>query len=83
MSSNNYGYSYRYGSYGKGSPYSGSSSSCLSIDLCPDLIMALTAAAGAAGVYFLYTAITVKAGRKFPSVHFGDIWDFVLYDRIE
>ena len=37
--------------------------SCFSLDICPDLILALIAAAAAAGFYFLYITITM-AGRK-------------------
>ena len=39
------------------------SGSCFSLDICPDLILALIAAAAAAGFYFLYITITM-AGRK-------------------
>ena len=39
------------------------SGSCFSLDICPDLILALIAAAAAGGFYFLYITITM-AGRK-------------------
>ena len=41
----------------------GGSGSCFSLDICPDLILALIAAAAAGGFYFLYITITM-AGRK-------------------
>ena len=37
--------------------------SCFSLDLCPDLVLAVIAAAAAAGAYFLYITIT-QAGRR-------------------
>ena len=40
------------------------SSSCLSVDICPDLLFAALAAAAAAGFYIIYNAITVKGRRK-------------------
>lgn len=81
-SSYGHGYGYGHGSFGGGSSlFSGTGSSCFTVDVCPDLVMALAAAAGAAGVYFLYTAITVKAGRRFPTFEYGNVWDFVLNGR--
>ena len=40
-----------------------SSGSCFSLDICPDIILALLAAAAAAGFYFIYITITM-AGRR-------------------
>ena len=37
---------------------------CPTVDICPDLILAGLAAAGAAAFFFIYQAITVKAGRR-------------------
>ena len=37
--------------------------SCFSLDLCPDILLAVIAAAAAAGAYFLYITIT-QAGRR-------------------
>ncbi len=50
-----------YGSYSGGHMKSGTS--CFTIDICPDLLIALLAAAAAAAFFFLYQAITV-AGRR-------------------
>lgn len=54
-----------YGSFGSHGSYSGMSSgtSCFTIDICPDLLIAIIAAAAAGAFFFLYQAITV-AGRK-------------------
>ena len=52
------------GSLSGGGDYGMSQSgSCFSLDICPDLILALIAAAAAGGFYFLYITITM-AGRK-------------------
>ena len=48
---------------GGGDSGMGGSGSCFSLDICPDLILALIAAAAAGGFYFLYITITM-AGRK-------------------
>ena len=45
------------------SDMSSSSGSCFSLDICPDIILALLAAAAAAGFYFIYITITM-AGRR-------------------
>ena len=42
---------------------SSSAGSCFSLDLCPDIVLAVIAAAAAAGAYFLYITIT-QAGRR-------------------
>ena len=51
-----------------GSPSGGGgmsgSGSCFSLDICPDLILALIAAVAAAGFYFLYITITMAGRRK-------------------
>ena len=47
------------GGYGMTDP-----GSCFSLDICPDLILALIAAAAAAGFYFLYITITMAGRRK-------------------
>ena len=55
-----------FGSFSSGGGYedSGSNSgSCFSLDICPDILLALIAAAAAAGFYFLYITITM-AGRR-------------------
>jgi MFS superfamily sulfate permease-like transporter len=57
------------GSYSGGGGYGTSPGSCFSIDICPDIILAVIAAAAAAAVYLLYTTIT--AGRKKRS---SDSW---------
>ena len=58
---------------------------CPTVDICPDLILAGLAAAGAAAFFFIYQAITVKAGRRkrsfqnFITSHdFGHIIDFFI-----
>ena len=48
-----------HGGYGMGTP----GGSCFSIDICPDLILALITAAGAAAALGFYLAI-VAAGRR-------------------
>ena len=45
------------------SDMSSSAGSCFSLDICPDIILALLAAAAAAGFYFIYITITM-AGRR-------------------
>ena len=62
------------------------SSSCLSVDICPDLLFAALAAAAAAGFYIIYNAITVKGRRKrsllssrgqisvFNSIYLSDVY---------
>ena len=45
------------------SDMSSGSGSCFSLDICPDIILALIAAAAAAGFYFIYITITM-AGRR-------------------
>ena len=52
-----------YGGHGSFSSGGVGSGSCLSIDICPDLILAAIAAAAGAAVFVIYQAITV-AGRK-------------------
>ena len=42
----------------------GGGDNCPTVDICPDLILAGLAAAGAAAFFFIYQAITVKAGRR-------------------
>jgi hypothetical protein len=59
------------GSYSGGGGYGSSPGSCFSIDICPDIILAVIAAAAAAAVYLLYTTIT--AGRKKRSTGTGDV----------
>ena len=53
------------GSFSSGgySDMSSGSGSCFSLDICPDIILALLAAAAAAGFYFIYITITM-AGRR-------------------
>jgi len=73
------------GSGGHGGSYSGGGSSpgsCFSIDICPDIILAVIAAAAAAAVYLLYTTIT--AGRKKRSSNsgpWGGLADFLNLGR--
>ena len=56
-----------FGSFSSDGSYDGmggsSGGSCFSLDICPDILLALIAAAAAAGFYFLYITITM-AGRK-------------------
>ena len=70
------------GSYsGGGGGYGSSPGSCFSIDICPDIILAVIAAAAAAAVYLLYTTIT--AGRKKRSTSdVGPLVDFLNIGRI-
>ena len=51
---------------GLGGSYSGGygKDSCLTIDICPDLLFAGLAAAAAAGFAFFYMAITMEAERR-------------------
>ena len=56
---------------------------CFTIDICPDLLISGLTAAAAAAFYFIYQAITVKAGRKkrsyqnfFQSYDFNHLLDF-------
>ena len=46
-------------------------SSCLTVDICPDLLFAAIAAAAAAGFYLIYEAITVKGRRRKRSLFFN------------
>ena len=76
-------HSYGHGSFGSLS-LGGAGSSCFSLNICPDLLLAAVAAGGAAAVYLLYTAITTKAGRKKRSLTFFDsfeFWEAVNYGR--
>ena len=78
-----YQHSYGHGSFGSLS-LGGAGSSCFSLNICPDLLLAAVAAGGAAAVYLLYTAITTKAGRKKRSFTFFDsfeFWEAVNYGR--
>ena len=82
-------YGYGGGSYGgTGGSFGslslgGSGSSCFALNICPDLLLAGVAAGGAAAAYLLYTAITVKAGRKkreadssfYTGLEMSDWWD--------
>ena len=71
------------GSYSGGGGYGSSPGSCFSIDICPDIILAVIAAAAAAAVYLLYTTIT--AGRKKRSTSdvgpWGGLVDFLNIGR--
>jgi hypothetical protein len=71
------------GSYSGGGGYGSSPGSCFSIDICPDIILAVIAAAAAAAVYLLYTTIT--AGRKKRSTSelglLGGLADFLNLGR--
>ena len=51
---------------GLGGSYSGGygKDSCLTIDICPDLLFAGLAAAAAAGFAFFYMAITMEASKR-------------------
>jgi len=76
-------HSYGHGSFGSLS-LGGAGSSCFALNICPDLLLAAVAAGGAAAVYLLYTAITVKAGRKKRSFTLFDsfeFWEAVNYGR--
>ena len=42
----------------------GGNGNCISIDICPDIIIAGLVAAGVAGFFLLNMAITVAAGRR-------------------
>ena len=42
----------------------GGNDNCISIDICPDIIIAGLVAAGVAGFFLLNMAITVAAGRR-------------------
>ena len=46
------------------SDMSSSSGSCFSLDICPDIILALIAAAAAGGFYFIYITITMAGKRR-------------------
>ena len=43
---------------------SGGNDNCISINICPDIIIAGLVAAGVAGFFLLNMAITVAAGRR-------------------
>ena len=45
------------------------SDSCLSVDVCPELLMAAIGLAGVAGAFFLYQAITMNGKRRKRSFH--------------
>ena len=64
---------------GLGGSYSSSygSDSCLTVDLCPDLLFAALALAAAAAFVFVYMAITVK-GRRRRSLDFQRNYSFYL-----
>ena len=66
-----------HGSYGGGGGFG--SSSCFTIDICPDLILAAIAAAGAAAAYLLYTAITAGRRRKRSAGGDGDLGSGSFY----
>ena len=58
---------------------------CFTIDICPDILISGLTAAAAAAFFFIYQAITVKAGRRkrsfqnFITSHdFGHIIDFFI-----
>ncbi len=86
----------QYGSSQKGSlNLFGGGTRCLTIDICPDLLIAAGALAGAAAFYILYQAISAK-GRKrrrrrtfeaagqteLPSVEsFPFLWDLMFAGR--
>lgn len=59
---------------GLGGSYSNSygSDSCLTIDICPDLLFAALAAAAAALFVFIYMQITLKGRRRKRSFHFEE-----------
>ena len=88
-SSYGYGGGGNLGSFGSLS-LGGSGSSCFALNICPDLLLAAVAAGGAAAVYLLYRAITVKAGRKkrdagssfSMGLEMSDLWDAVNYGMI-
>ena len=52
------------GSHGYGDFSSFGSSSCFSIDICPDLVLGAIAAASAAAGFLIYTAIINAAARR-------------------
>ena len=64
----------------------GGGDNCPTVDICPDLILAGLAAAGAAAFFFIYQAITVKAGRRkrrslqnfITSYDFNHVIDFFI-----
>jgi hypothetical protein len=58
--SHGYGHAGNTGSFS----LSGSGSSCFTINICPDLILAGIAAIGAAAFYSIYFALTTKGRRK-------------------
>ena len=61
------GGSYSSGGYGQ--------DSCLTVDICPDLLFAAIAAAGAAGFAFFYMAITVAGRKRKRSFPFNSIFN--------
>ena len=58
--------------YGMGSP----GGSCFSIDICPDLILALITAAGAAAALGFYLAIVAAGKRRKRSLSGQSPWDW-------
>ena len=68
----------------------GGGDNCPTVDICPDLILAGLAAAGAAAFFFIYQAITVKAGRRkrrslqnfITSYDFNHVIDFFIAGKL-
>ena len=60
--------SYNHGSFSSSGIDAGS---CFSIDICPDLVLALVAALAALASYLIYNAITVAGKRKKRSEEVG------------
>ena len=50
--------------YGSFSGFGADAGSCFSLDICPDLVLAMVAAAAAAAAFLIYNAITVAGRRK-------------------
>jgi hypothetical protein len=72
-----------HGSY-SGGGYGSNPGSCFSIDICPDIILAVIAAAAAAAVFLLYTTITAeRKKRSSDSGPWGGLADFLNLDMAD